>query len=384
MRRQLIALLSAALFTTTNCIVIPRRQLLDVAALLVGAGSVPQSSSAAADEQPSQSPKTFVITGASSGIGFATASELVRRGHRVCLACKSEESAAETARRLSSFAPSSSSIADAAIAVAWTPPGAAASCDLRSLEQVAAFADATSKLVPGGAIDGLLLIAGVDGAPAVAQAGAELESHFQTNYLGHALLLRRLLPKLRAAPSSRVVTVGSSAVLDATLDDRVFETDQAFLSLRRSGQGGLGSNPHVEYANSKALCVLLADELRRREPKLAVAACALPGRCATQIVRYELPQRAAQRLTMSDEQVARQARQLGLRTAAEGAALPLWLADSPDAAVASSSSSPSSPAPPALWLDPGVPARLEVPWRTEANGRALWDRTDALLDSLLT
>ena len=83
----------------------------------------------------------------------------------------------------------------------------------------------------------------------------------------------------------------------------------------------------MAYANSKACCVLLADALKAREPALAVAACALPGRCATQIVRYELPQRAAQRRTMTDDQIARQAKQLGLRTAAQGAALPVWLAD---------------------------------------------------------
>ena len=44
--------------------------------------------------------KTVVVTGASSGIGFAAASELARRGHRCVLACRSVESAEETARRL--------------------------------------------------------------------------------------------------------------------------------------------------------------------------------------------------------------------------------------------------------------------------------------------
>ena len=75
---------------------------------------------------------------------------------------------------------------------------------------------------------------------------------------------------------------------------------------------------------------------------------------------------------MSEEQLTRQARQLGLRTAAEGAALPIWLAESSEAAAA----------PTTLWLDPGTPARLDAQWRTENNARLLWDRTSSLLDEL--
>jgi len=47
-------------------------------------------------------------------------------------------------------------------------------------------------------------------------------------------------------------------------------------------------------------------------------------------------------------QASRQARTLGLRTSAEGAALPLWLADAPSAASASES----------LYLDPFSPSHI--------------------------
>ena len=71
---------------------------------------------------------------------------------------------------------------------------------------------------------------------------------------------------------------------------------------------------------------------------------------------------------MTDDQVARQAKQLGLRTAAQGAALPVWLADAPAAETADT-----------LWLDPGVPARLAVPWRSPEAASRLWDVTSGLL-----
>ena len=313
----------------TTATVAPRRQVL---AGLAAAAAL-ESSAAAAAEQ-----KTYLVTGASSGIGFAAASELARRGHRVALACRTVESAAATAAKLPG-------------AALWTPQKAG--CALDDLGAVDAFADEVSKL---GRLDGALLIAGVDGAPRAADGA---DPHFRINYLSHALLARRMLPQLRKS-RGRVVTVASEALLDSDLS--LGKLDEATLVTQR------GAAPHVAYANSKACCVLLADALKAREPALAVAACALPGRCATQIVRYELPQRAAQRRTMTDDQVARQAKQLGLRTAAQGAALPVWLADDEGARTADT-----------LWLDPGVPARLAVPWRSPEAASKLWDVTSGLL-----
>ena len=69
-----------------------RRQLL---AGLAAAAALERGGAAAAAEQ-----KTFLITGASSGVGFAAAGELARRGHRVALACRTVEAASATARRL--------------------------------------------------------------------------------------------------------------------------------------------------------------------------------------------------------------------------------------------------------------------------------------------
>ena len=57
-------------------------------------------------------------------------------------------------------------------------------------------------------------------------------------------------------------------------------------------------------------------------------------RSTGRVVRYALPQRAAQRATMSDEQLARQARQLGLRTPAQAARGLVWCLTAPACAIA--------------------------------------------------
>ena len=65
------------------------------------------------------------------------------------------------------------------------------------------------------------------------------------------------------------------------------------------------------YCLSKASNILFADALAARE---APAICSLsidPGPTVTQIVRYEMPQRAKQRLGMTPSQMARQAKQRG-------------------------------------------------------------------------
>ena len=266
-----------------------------------------------------------VVTGASSGVGRAAALALARRGWRVL--------AAEHTAPVDNVLEGSP-------------------CDLASVASVRSFAAAVSAKT--SRVDALLLIAGVDGAPRSSNEVAH-EPHLAVNHLGHFALATALMPLL-VQSSARVVAVTSTACLDADLrlDD---------LELRRRPR----YDAHTAYANSKACNVLFVDELRRREPRLSVAA-AFPGRCATQIVRWQLPQRAAQRLAMDEAQLARQARLLGLRTPEEGAALPVWL--SVDAAQSDFQRS-------ALWLDPDVPAddEVQLSWRTDEQARALWDKS---------
>ena len=101
------------------------------------------------------------------------------------------------------------------------------------------------------------------------------------------------------------------------------------------------------------------------------------------LVRYALPQRAAQRATMSNEQLARQARQLGLRTPEQAARGLVWCLTSPACAPGALYLGAAAPvdAPPPLptWEAP-------LPWRDPSLAEAVWrecaERADPWLSPL--
>lgn len=132
--------------------------------------------------------KTAVVTGASSGIGAATARRLAAEGYRVVLVARRKE-------RLEALA---AEIGEAAEAVAL---------DVTDAEAVKAFAaglEACDVLVnnAGGAI-------GSDPV-AVADPG-DWRSMFETNVLGALNFTQALLPKLIASGAGTVVMLTSTA-----------------------------------------------------------------------------------------------------------------------------------------------------------------------------
>jgi NAD(P)-dependent dehydrogenase (short-subunit alcohol dehydrogenase family) len=143
-----------------------------------------------ADDIADQSGRTFVVTGANSGLGFQTALELARRGADVVLAVRSLDRGREAERRICAEVP------DARTTLRQL--------DLADLDSVAAFADETD------ALDVLINNAGVMALPRrETRQGFELQ--FGTNHLGHFALTGRLLGKLLAGTDPRVVTLSSNA-----------------------------------------------------------------------------------------------------------------------------------------------------------------------------
>lgn len=134
--------------------------------------------------------RTAVVTGASSGIGAATARTLAAEGFRVVCA-------ARRAERLESLV---AELGDAAVAVA---------CDVTSDEDVARLAE-----VAGGRVHVLVNNAGgALGLEPVAQGGVALwQQMYDTNVLGTLRVTKALLPSLVAADGEGViVNVGSVA-----------------------------------------------------------------------------------------------------------------------------------------------------------------------------
>ncbi|WP_305787104.1 oxidoreductase [Symbioplanes lichenis] len=139
--------------------------------------------------------RTAVVTGANSGLGLVTATELARRGAHVVLAVRNVPAGEEVARRIG---------------------GEVRELDLASLASVRSFA---AKLVADHpAIDLLVNNAGlvVLGPRRTTADGFEL--HLGTNMLGPFALTGLLLDALTAAPAARVVSLSSITHKGAHLD----------------------------------------------------------------------------------------------------------------------------------------------------------------------
>jgi NADP-dependent 3-hydroxy acid dehydrogenase YdfG len=131
--------------------------------------------------------KRAVVTGASSGIGAATARRLAAEGYDVVCA----------ARR-----------ADRIEALAAEIGGTPVTCDVTDAEDVAALAE-----VVGSRLDVLVNNAGgAFGASPVAEADAEeWRRLFDVNVIGLVQVTRALLPPLVATGAGTIVNVGSTA-----------------------------------------------------------------------------------------------------------------------------------------------------------------------------
>jgi NAD(P)-dependent dehydrogenase (short-subunit alcohol dehydrogenase family) len=188
-----------------------------------------------------QTGRTFVITGANSGIGLEAARDLVGRGGHVVLAVRDLEKG-EQAR------------------AAITGEGAKGSAevrhlDLADLDSVAGFAKGLSEQLEaeGRLLNALVCNAGVMGGPLLFTTQG-YERQVGTNHLGHVALVSALWPALHSA-GGRVVVVSSIAArggklsTESTRDDLVKPSPYASQKV---------------YSNAKQANLLFAQELHRR------------------------------------------------------------------------------------------------------------------------
>jgi NAD(P)-dependent dehydrogenase (short-subunit alcohol dehydrogenase family) len=294
------------------------------------------------DRAPVVRPRRAVVTGATSGLGFATASSLAAVGLQVILVVRDRERGLRAAE---SIGGGRSGLEPQLITV-----------DLADLDQVRAGA---REIVDGGPVDVLVNNAGltVSGPRQTTRQGFELQ--MGVNHLAHFVLTAELMPALRQAEQPRVVSVSSLAHrMTGRLDPRL--GSGRYQSLRA-------------YAQSKLACGLFGLELARRADAVGsplVSVVTHPGWTATALFRPSGQGDLGRRMIeTSSPGVA--------MTAADGARSQVQAAIDP-ALHGGEYLGPR-------WLFRGAP-RLEVPaanMRDHNSARMLWELSEDRTGSLL-
>jgi NAD(P)-dependent dehydrogenase (short-subunit alcohol dehydrogenase family) len=192
--------------------------------------------------------KTVVVTGASSGLGIPTTSELARAGARVVLAVRNVAKGEEVARAIGGRTE-------------------VRELELTSLASIREFAGAWS-----GPLDILVNNAGIMQVPQARTADG-FELTIGTNHLGHFALTNLLLPNI----TDRVVTISS-------LLHRRGRIDVDDLNWERRTY-----NDTRAYADSKQANLLFTLELQRRlaaEGSRVRAVAAHPGLSRTNLSKH--------------------------------------------------------------------------------------------------
>jgi NAD(P)-dependent dehydrogenase (short-subunit alcohol dehydrogenase family) len=211
------------------------------------------------DDIGDQRGRTALITGANTGLGFATASALARHAAAVILACRDPARAEAAAARINADVP------DARVTTVQL--------DLASLASIRAAATAVRADHP--TLDLLINNAGLI-HPRRARTEDGHELHLGTNHLGHFALTALLLDRLLPVAGSRVVTVSSNAHRNARIHFDDLQLDHEY-SLTNA------------YGQSKLANLLFTRELQRRLTAAGagtVSVAAHPGNAHTDVARH--------------------------------------------------------------------------------------------------
>jgi NAD(P)-dependent dehydrogenase (short-subunit alcohol dehydrogenase family) len=215
----------------------------------------------AESDVPSQSGKTFLVTGANTGIGWDTARVLAERGARVLLGCRSEGKAHDAIARIRESAPDAE--------IEWV------ALDLASLASVRAAAEL---VLQENRLDGLINNAGVM-VPPKSETEDGFELQFGVNHLGHFALTGLVMPLMKDQAGARVVNVSSLAHRSGRINYDDLQAERRYSAMER-------------YSMSKFANILFTYELQRRLEQAgspAIAVASHPGVSATELGRHMNP-----------------------------------------------------------------------------------------------
>ena len=196
-----------------------------------------------------------LITGATEGVGKATALELAKKSFTIVVAARSANKAEALAKEIETSTGNTSF--DYIVA------------DLRSLGQVRRLAETFRRRY--SALDVLINNAGVF-LPTRTETEDGYETMFQVNYLSAFLLTNLLLDELRRSEQGRVINLSSSVYSVGKFDPDNLQSERRF--------SVLGT-----YAATKLFVLMFTEELARRLTASAVTANAVhPGIVRTRMM----------------------------------------------------------------------------------------------------
>ncbi|KAL2834023.1 retinol dehydrogenase 11 [Aspergillus pseudoustus] len=200
---------------------------------------------------PDLSGKVFFITGGTAGLGAATALELAKQNAaRIYISGRNAQAASSVIEQIRSVSKTNVTFIK---------------CDLASLSSVKDAA--TDFLSKETRLDVLLCSAGIMATdPGLTRDGYEIQ--FGTNHLGHAMLIRHLLPLLQATSDDREGGVDARIVILTSLGFKMaaFGTSGILFDELKTTQDKGFMWSWFRYGQSKLANLLYAKELARRYP----------------------------------------------------------------------------------------------------------------------
>lgn len=204
--------------------------------------------------------KTVIITGGNTGIGKATALELVKLNARVILACRDHQKGEAAQKYIQKKTNEGEVIVK--------------TLDLASLASIKKFAEEINRDEPK--LDVLINNAGVFQCP-FSHTEDGFETQMGVNHLGHFYLTNLLLEKLKKSCPSRVVIVSSSLAKRGELHFDNLNSEKSY-------------DPKKGYSNSKLANNLFARELAKRVEDCDISvSCVHPGMVFTDLGRHVWP-----------------------------------------------------------------------------------------------
>lgn len=215
------------------------------------------------DNIKDQTGKTFLITGANTGLGFQTALELAKKNAFVILAGRNREKINQAIENIKEEVP-----------IAKLEAGIVDLSDLKSVKSLA-----ENVIKNHNRLDVLINNAGVMFPPAnTTKDGFELQ--FGVNFIAHFALTAHLFELINSTKNSRIVTLSSIAHKNGIIDFDNLKLEKPYDKFR-------------EYGQSKVADLIFTFELQRRLTKMGsttISVGAHPGISKTELLRTDKPE----------------------------------------------------------------------------------------------